>query len=958
MIDPVDARRSNLDALAYGLFWSWNLIFLAFMTLGFAPRILPEMILAVGTSAIPATFLLYALILTAVPIVTIILGLTRLRRAPRRLLALGYVVEGPMMLLLAVRFFVIREATPALTLLLGVAVAGMLAYLWILLFPDGGKGRLTGALRLAGVTLMLLVSFYAAAWIAFYALPLAALALQWVFRTLGNLVGFFRDIGNLLGELRDAPIIWLPFWSLGYLLLLFTAVLFALTPVVVPALTVASWLRSFRAAAARLGRPQTWALVVGTVAVCGTLFVFTNRQPQQTAFGLLDAPPGSVGEAQALLDSEETIRTGLLNAYLAPFRYISAVGEVVHVRMIYQDVFKLETAQAVAVQDLYEAVARPLLYDPVHRGKTALRQDNVALRQEPQEAAELYERFFDQTIVDGERQQIVQAVRATWSFDQAEAAWLAVDDREVHLARQEINVTEHGDWAEVELLEVYQNQTNELQEVVYYFNLPESAVITGLWLGESRDLDERFAFRVAPRGAAQAVYREETRRMRDPALVEQIGPRQYRLRVYPVPPVMTQWDPERGRTEVDEAQPLYLWMTYRVMARDGGWPLPQLAVKRNVYWDADTVREAGGAPMRVEAEDWLPGQVPVNGLAAPVAHRFDLPGAQSVVALPQSQVELRPLPQGLRLAVVLDRSRSMAVHASQVALALERLDREAGAEAAIDLYLTASEFRGEGPERVTMEGFDPREVLYFGGQNAAELLIQFEDLRESQPYDAVLVFTDGSGYELGAPDTPVPLPPAPVWMVHLGDDLPLGYDDGTLEAIQASGGGVVGDLGQALIRLAASLSPDSHGHDVLDGYVWMIVPTAEAGGQAADPAGFGPLAARRFILAETQRQRAELGQLETLDRLHALAQNYEVVTPYSSMIVLVEADQVRLLEQLSQAADRFQREVEALAETTPGSPLPLTGVPEPHEWLLIGLAVAMLLRYALQQRRQRSPSLA
>jgi putative PEP-CTERM system integral membrane protein len=444
--------------------------------------------------------------------------------------------------------------------------------------------------------------------------------------------------------------------------------------------------------------------------------------------------------------------------------------------------------------------------------------------------------------------------------------------------------------------------------------------------------------------------------MRDPALVEQIGPRQYRLRVYPVPAVRTQWDPDRGRTEVDEAPPLYLWMTYQVMARNGGWPLPQLAVKRNVYWDADTVREAGGVSLRVEEDDWLPDQVPVSGLAAPMAHRFDLPGAQSVVALPVTQVELSPLPQDLRLAVVLDRSRSMAVHTAEVGRALERLRQQAGPEAAIDLFLTASEFRGEEPERVGLEGFDPQSVVYFGGQNAAELLIQFEALREDRPYDAVLVFTDGSGYELGAAETPVPLPPAPVWMVHLGEDLPLGYDDDTLEAIQASGGGVVGDLSEALTRLAVGLSAGMQGRDVLDGYVWMVVPTAEAGVAQAEPAGFGPFAARRLILAETQRQRETLGQLETLDRLHALAQEYGVVTPFSSMIVLVEDDQRRLLERLSQAGDRFQREVEALAETTPGSPLPLTGVPEPHEWLLIGLAVAMLVWYANQQRRLRSAS--
>ena len=37
-----------------------------------------------------------------------------------------------------------------------------------------------------------------------------------------------------------------------------------------------------------------------------------------------------------------------------------------------------------------------------------------------------------------------------------------------------------GDTIELELHEVYENQTANQQEVVYYFSLPESAVITGL----------------------------------------------------------------------------------------------------------------------------------------------------------------------------------------------------------------------------------------------------------------------------------------------------------------------------------------------------------------------------------------------------------------------------------------------------------------------------------------------
>ena len=77
-------KLTNPRVWAYGLFWSWNIIFLAFMFLGFAPRLLPEMITAVRTDIIPTAFLVYAAILTVIPALAVILGLTVLRRSPGR----------------------------------------------------------------------------------------------------------------------------------------------------------------------------------------------------------------------------------------------------------------------------------------------------------------------------------------------------------------------------------------------------------------------------------------------------------------------------------------------------------------------------------------------------------------------------------------------------------------------------------------------------------------------------------------------------------------------------------------------------------------------------------------------------------------------------------------------------------------------------------------------------------
>jgi putative PEP-CTERM system integral membrane protein len=252
--------------------------------------------------------------------------------------------------------------------------------------------------------------------------------------------------------------------------------------------------------------------------------------------------------------------------------------------------------------------------------------------------------------------------------------------------------------------------------------------------------------------------------------------------------------------------------------------------------------------------------------------------------------------------------------------------------------------------------------MYYGGQNAAELLAQFDALQAGRDYDAIFVLTDGSGYELGASRIKVPIPDAPVWMVHLGDDFPLGYDDATLEAIQASGGGVAGSVEEALTRLAVALEVEQGASlpDVIDGYAWLTVPAQVAEAEdavtvhAASDA-FSAFAARRLVLAAMHRWRGTLDQLDTLDHLHAIAVEQGVVTPYSSMIVLVNERQEKLLDRLEARDDRFQREREEVGETTPQSPFSVTGVPEPEEWLLLVLAAAMLIWYVRTARRAPRP---
>lgn len=959
----------------YGLFWSWNLIFLAFMALGFAPQVLPSLIDSVRISQSPPEFLLYAVVLTLIPLASVLLALTVLRREPGKLLVLGYGVEGPLMLILGLRFFVVREATAAVALMLVLAGLGMATLLWQLLDNKiDERGPLASILRLAGLTLMLVLGVYAAVWLAFYIVPLTALTLQGLGEILGDLPGILRDLFDALSSpdwWRNLLEAWrmIPLIVLGTILGIYTATLLVALPIAVTVIYALAWLRAWRATArGGIGRPLAVAVPALVLVLAVSLVLIANRQPQRQAFDLLAQPPASPVEAEALLGQQQTIRKGLLNAYLAPQRYISAVGEVRHVRDLYKEAFKLPVDQAVRVQNLYEGLARPLLYESVNPSKPTADWDHQALRREPREAAELYESFFDESIVDGEHDAVVRAIRSNWNVEQATTAWQAIDDREVRLVQQDVTVAEHGDWAEVELHEEYQNVTGMRQEVVYYFSLPESAVVTGLWLGNSDDRDAASPYRVSPRGAAQAAYRNEVRRQIDPALVEQIGPRQYRLRIFPVEPQQMNFDPNGRGSSVEQGRPLHMWVTYRTLAAGNAWPLPQMSEKLNVFWDNRTLRSINGQPMDLtdHADDlWLPASVDSTNIPIPQStHRADFPGGQTVIARPVQVDELSGLAGNVRLAVVLDRSRSMAEQQAAVEASFSRLQDLTGTGAQVDVYLTASPYRGESPSLARLEEFDAGSTLYFGGQNAAELLAQFAELRGDREYDAVLVLTDGNGYALGEGDVAVAVPDAPVWMVHLGG-FPLGYDDPTLDAIQASGGGAAASVDEALTRLAVGLTGqvDNVTSDVIDGYQWSTLPTEMADtlssvgpSTPSDAEAFAPFAARRLILAEMRRQRGQIAELDVLDRLHALASNYSIVTPLSSMIVLINDQQQLLLDKLESQDDRFQREHEDVGETV-AAPV-VAAVPEPEEWLLIGIAAGLLAYYAYATRRNRQGRLA
>ena len=86
------------------------------------------------------------------------------------------------------------------------------------------------------------------------------------------------------------------------------------------------------------------------------------------------------------------------------------------------------------------------------------------------------------------------------------------------------------------------------------------------------------------------------------------------------------------------------------------------------------------------------------------------------------------------------------------------------------------------------------------------------------------------------------------------------------------------------------------------------------------------------------------GALTSLDRFHAVAVDYSLVSPFSSMIVLVNDRQKQDLEKFSNEKDRYDRDIESGSKnvSTPMDLLTVKGVPEPEEWALIIVVVILL----------------
>jgi putative PEP-CTERM system integral membrane protein len=947
--------KTILHVAFHGIFWLWNLTFLLVVYVGILPFIGIPLAQATFAGEIEREFLITLVGLIAVPTICTLIGWMQFRKRPLELMRLFYGVEAPFFLLCIVRLFVLRELTPASNLIVGTVIICIFAFVVELLWGYLGKendlylrfyrSRIAIILlpwaQLAAHSLMLFVGLYVGVLLLFYAVPAASVLLAAFFS--------FRWLEAFWWQLTHY--FWSALWTIPTFTILFavSASLFLAMPSGLAALYVHSGQRILRAFAAQNGGNKTAQISLGVVAIWMLLFMVLQQQPQIQAFKLLENPPKTDNQRQELLAKSEDIRQGLVNGYLSSYRYLGTWEESNQIHGMYRDVFKLPEPILQGLQNSYNQLISPFLYQ--------------GDRTDDQKAEKLYAQFFDTPLQKGEREAVQRALKSTAILDDAKAGLLNINQKKVWLKKQAVTIKEQGNWADVEIYEVYNNQTFDVEEIFYSFSLPESATIAGIWLGDTDKLSSRFPFTVSPRGAAQKVYNSQVRRERpvDPALLEQVGSRHYRLRAFPIPPKLGTWERNNSNNRPTE---MHLWLTYKVMRSENGWQLPKLGEKRNIFWTKDTQRIRNGKAIQGFEKDWLEASLPASSQSSSW-HQVDINGYR-ITAKPLSDRDY-VLPQGKRFAVILDTSRSMGNQKQELAKTFDWLKQKVLANNQAELYVTAA--GGGEPEFIEdIRKFNLSKKTFYGTLQIKEMLRQFVQLQGNKTYDDILLVTDEGSYELSDNSKDVPKMSAPLWLVHLGS-LPPAYDDATLKAIQDSGGGVSTSLPEVLQRLATTaafakqiqppVQPVANAEtkekveikptvvSVVDGYAWYLEKATDA---ATTSPGFEPFAAR--MLVQGLSKQIDGKQLGQLDGIHAIAKTYKIVTPYSSMIVLVNDEQREALKKAEAAADRFDRKVENGKErlNKPNNPLN-TSIPEPG--MAIGLSAIALFLAANRKRYNR-----
>ncbi len=363
--------------------------------------------------------------------------------------------------------------------------------------------------------------------------------------------------------------------------------------------------------------------------------------------------------------------------------------------------------------------------------------------------------------------------------------------------------------------------------------------------------------------------------------------------------------------------------------------------KRNVYWGAETHRNTS-ANLDWSNNEWMPtinGEKPFAAVSSQEVIKID-----TNIALTASN-EFKPIVKALKLAVLLDESFSMEKYKAQLISNVEYLNN---ATPKINYEIFT---RNATNKLDLIKVSDINDITNFGVEHSAQLLSCFTQNKLIRNYDAIIVLTDEGSYELDNSRLAIIKSPKPIIICHINGSEAPAYSDNLFETIIASNGTAVVNLEQAISYLYR-ISNTALVHE--NQIVWKNSSKEELK-LDLDNQMIKPIAAQKYIQILMQQASGQsLSENKNLDLIHKIAVQNSIVTPYSSMIVLVDEEQWKRLKEAEESQDRFNRinenGKEQLTKPFGFGLMEATGTPEPHEWILLFLVGSVLL-YTIYQKR-------
>lgn len=827
----------------------------------------------------------------------------RIATDPQKLAALFFLFELPMVLGAIVMTNVIWAPDRVMSLIILVFLMIPLVILSHILGIQPRRLRWQLALYtcqtwafLGVIYVVLLVSFFVPPVIGYF------------FPSLGDIFGgMFYSIGDVWSETSRSSwslgsILFVPIY-LGFLLIWGLVLLFILIfPFVVPGVFALIFWRGTVTLRQRLGSSFTYrygAVSAFLLLLC-LLAVSYQRPVTPYLTSLSQLKSASTFEdrqeiARDLLTKERAIKTALTDMYSASSRYLWTQDDTTIARA-YEDAFDLNQPTSMFIQQTFLTLAFPFVYS----GPT----DTV-------KAAESFQYLFGHPIT--------------------EAKPSPTPTPPVQIVNRTIRATtkEEGLFATISIDETYENTTFQQQEVVYEFSLPETAVMTDLRLGPSLE----FSGIIAPKGAAQRTYERELTRRRDPALLEQVGPRQYRLRVFPIP--------AKGDRTTLAGKNQRVEFTYIVAAEPEGYALPRYTLRRNIKEEPQTTATFfQGTPVSLRPSESflhdptkprtsdilcnLPGTIQIQPFSASYSATIHLNDPSLIpqhtpCASAADQLISKTL-DNYRIAILYDSSydQTSSQFLQKMRAAFTRQE-DVLKKNVIDFY--AFNDLLSQPTRLTPDILKENiDVAHFG---SSDLLGVLRSLRQS--YDAIIIAT-GDHVSSAADNSLALSGTVPIYLIHTSDIPP--YPENFHRHLVKSGGKVVESLPEALNHFAlrryfTKSQPVSNGYReyVYVGPYWHLVIERTVNNpllpppQISDPMftfSTDPLTifANKSVWQDYFLQRADgtfkEHTLPVLDVAHAFAKRTHLVTPYSSLLALVNDQQRQMLEQESQQYDRYE----------------------------------------------------